>query len=181
MRTRTIRVRNTPSSVGAVPSPTAPSLFVQLIPIINPYDLPRPKADNLFNPDPSLYCASDADEQLIIKIPFRETCRIRSINFIGATGENRPTVVKIFANANQAMDFDEASDTRATQELKLTDADMDKDKSTPLRFVHFQRVRSLTIFIEDNAGGDITTLSNIEIYGSTINGIVVPEDGLKSC
>jgi hypothetical protein len=34
--------------------------------------------------------------------------------------------------------------------------------------VKFQRVKSLTFFIEDNAGGDVTALGGLEIMGQTV-------------
>ena len=39
---------------------------------------------------------SDADEQLLIYIPFRETCKIQSISLRAPTDGSGPATVKIF-------------------------------------------------------------------------------------
>jgi hypothetical protein len=38
----------------------------------------------------------------------------------------------------------------------------------PLQFVKYQRVKSLTLFIEDNQGGDITALGGLKFYGRPV-------------
>jgi hypothetical protein len=37
-----------------------------------------------------------------------------------------------------------------------------------LKFVNYQRVKSLTIFIEDNAGGDVSALGGLKIFGKPV-------------
>ena len=65
----------------------------------------------------------------------------------------------MFANVTNPLDFDDAENAPATQELEL-DAKL-LDTSIPLRFVKFQNVQNLTIFIKDNLGDeDVTALRN---------------------
>jgi hypothetical protein len=37
-----------------------------------------------------------------------------------------------------------------------------------LKFVNYQRVKSLTIFIQDNAGGDVSALGGLKIFGKPV-------------
>ena len=48
------------------------------------------------------------------------------------------------------LDFDDAENAPATQELELDAKQL--DVAIPLRFVKFQNVQNLTIFIKDNLG-----------------------------
>jgi hypothetical protein len=37
-----------------------------------------------------------------------------------------------------------------------------------LKFVQYQRVNSITMFVEDNNGGDITALGGLKFFGKTV-------------
>lgn len=97
---------------------------------------------------------------------------MHSIKFIeynrGSEPESNPTTVKIFANRNN-LGFEDVDDVDATTELELTSDDL-RESSEPLllKFVSYQRVKSLTIFIEDNAGGDVSALGGLKIYGKPV-------------
>lgn len=127
---------------------------------------------NLFIGDSRIGCKSDADEQLIIHIAFQEFVKVHSIKFIeynrGSEPESNPTIVKIFANRNN-LGFEDVDDVDATTELELTVDDL-RESAEPLllKFVNYQRVKSLTIFIEDNAGGEVTALGGLKIYGKPV-------------
>lgn len=55
------------------------------------------------------------------------------------------------------------------QSIKLTTADLQESSGAiDLYYVKFQRVKSLTFFIEDNAGGDVTAIGGLKIMGSTV-------------
>ena len=85
----------------------------------------------------------------------------------GSEPESNPATVKIFVNRNN-LGFEDVEDVDPTQEIELTSADL-SESSDPImtKFVKFQRVKSLTIFIEDNAGGDVSALGGLEIMGRT--------------
>lgn len=55
------------------------------------------------------------------------------------------------------------------QTLELTAADL-RESADPinLKYVKFQRVKSLTFFIEDNAGADISALGMLRMYGRPV-------------
>ena len=67
------------------------------------------------------------------------------------------------------MGFEDAEDRESTQTIDLTPFDLKEDADPILlKFVKFQRVRSLTFFVEDNAGGDVSALGGLKIFGKTV-------------
>ncbi|KAG7337252.1 PITH domain containing protein [Nitzschia inconspicua] len=127
---------------------------------------------NLFIGDSRLGCKSDTDEQLIIHISFQEFVKIKTIKFVafnnGENPEENPTTVKLYVNSANPLGFEDIDDVDPTQVFELTSEDL-RESSDPLmtKFVRFQRVRTLTIFIEDNQGGDVTALGGIRLMGRT--------------
>ena len=86
----------------------------------------------------------------------------------GAEVENNPTTVHIYVNRCN-LGFEDIEDVEPTQTLELTAADLKEDVDPiQLKFVKFQRVRSLTLFIEDNAGGDISSLGGLKLMGRPV-------------
>lgn len=127
---------------------------------------------NLFIGDSRLGCKSDADEQLIIHISFQETVKVHSIKFGefngGVDPELNPTTVRVFVNRNN-LGFEDIEDVDPTQELQLSAEDLKENADPiPLKFVKFQRVKSITLFIEENAGGDISALGGLRIMGRLV-------------
>lgn len=56
-----------------------------------------------------------------------------------------------------------------TQSVTLTTSDLQEiSDAIDLYYVKFQRVKSLTFFIEDNAGGDVTAIGGLKIMGRTV-------------
>jgi hypothetical protein len=121
---------------------------------------------------------SDTDEQLMLFIRFQSTLKVHSLHFtsIPPSGEEddatlRPKTLKIYKNRAQILGFDEADDSPATQEVELSTHDWDTKTGTAkvdLRFVNFQNVTSLVIFVVDGDGkGDETRLDRIRIIGET--------------
>lgn len=68
------------------------------------------------------------------------------------------------------MGFEDCEDLEATQMLELTEEDLDEQtsKPIPLKYVKFQRVTSITVFVEDNYGGDITELGMLKFFGRLV-------------
>lgn len=58
--------------------------------------------------------------------------------------ENAPRVLKLFANRT-SLGFSDAGDIEPTQTIELTDEDFEPSKEIELRFVKFQRVKSVTV------------------------------------
>lgn len=127
---------------------------------------------NLFIGDSRLGCKSDADEQLIIHIAFQDFVKVKSIKFVafnnGADPESNPSKVHLYVN-RENLGFEDCDDVDPTQTLHLTAEDL-KESADPinLKYVLYQRVKSLTIFIEDNQGGEITALGGLQLFGRTL-------------
>ncbi len=78
-----------------------------------------------------------------------------------------PTTIKLYINRD-SLGFSDAEDIEATQTLNLSPEDLQPGKVSPLKFVKFQRVSSLSVFVEENAGGDATSLS-VSVPGIVVN------------
>jgi len=124
---------------------------------------------NLFIGDELLYLQSDADEQLLISIPFGQTVKLKGISLVAPDNEGAPTTVKLFIN-QPSMDFSDAEDNTPTQVLELTPDDLTVDARTDLNYVKFQYVDHITVFIEANKGDvDNSVLSSLHFFGKTIH------------
>eukprot|EP01083_Nonionella_stella_P281577 958095_1 len=127
---------------------------------------------NLFIGDSRLGMQSDADEQLIIHLTFQEFVKVKSIKFMewnkGASPDMNPVTVHIHVNRNN-LGFEDIEDVDPAQSFTLTSGDLQEfSDAIDLYYVKFQRVKSLTFFIEDNAGGDVTAIGGLQIMGRTI-------------
>ncbi|GMJ11217.1 hypothetical protein like AT3G04780 [Hibiscus trionum] len=119
-----------------------------------------------YREDEGLNLESDADEQLLIYIPFNQVIKLHSIVVMGSE-EDGPKTVKLFAN-REHMGFSNVSDFPPSDTAVLSPDNL-KGKPVVLKYVKFQNVRSLTIFIEDNqSGSEITKVQKIALYGSTV-------------
>ncbi|XP_052194522.1 PITH domain-containing protein At3g04780 [Diospyros lotus] len=119
-----------------------------------------------YREDEGLNLESDADEQLLIYIPFIQVVKLHSIVIKGPEDEG-PKTVKLFAN-REHMGFSNVNDFPPSDTADLS-LDNIKGKPVLLKYVKFQNVRSLTIFVEDNqSGSDITKIQKIVLYGTTV-------------
>ncbi|KAJ3280325.1 hypothetical protein HK104_000751 [Borealophlyctis nickersoniae] len=111
---------------------------------------------------------SDVDEQLIIVIPFNQAVKLHSMKIVPA-GENAPRTIKTFINRPQTLSFDEADSVEPVETIEISAKDYESNGIIPLRFVKYQSVHSLTIFVEDNlSGSDETALKQIILYGTPV-------------
>jgi len=82
----------------------------------------------------------------------------------------RPKLIRLYSNKPHNLGFDEAEDTAATQEFELTEADWN-DKGTAsisLRFVKFQNINSLVMFVVSGDGeSEKVRLDRIRLIGET--------------
>ncbi|KAJ1975481.1 hypothetical protein H4R34_004316 [Dimargaris verticillata] len=136
---------------------------------------------NILTKDTS-HLESDVDEQLLIHIPFNQKVRLHSLKFEAPLGR-APKTVKVFINQPN-MGFEEVESMQETQLLELTDADYADDYATPLRFVRFQNVSSITLFIADNLGDEeVTAVQRIvpvgrPIESANVSNIKQSEEGM---
>ncbi|CAE1299300.1 PITH domain-containing protein At3g04780,Thioredoxin-like protein 1 [Acanthosepion pharaonis] len=105
------------------------------------------------------YLESDCDEQLIIFISFSQAVKLHSLK-IHAPNENGPKNIKLFTNQPITLDFDKAESMEPVQSFCLNPSDLEEGNVIELRYVKYQNVQNVTIFIKDNQGGMETTQIN---------------------
>ena len=112
------------------------------------------------------FLESDADEQLLIHVPFTEAVTIKSICFVGHHGGKAPRNVKMWVNKQaHDIDFDTAESATPTQEIKQLHEDFDGSCYYFTKRGKFNSVSSLTIFVQDNYGADTTRINFIGFKG----------------
>ncbi|KAK3725084.1 hypothetical protein LTR37_000595 [Vermiconidia calcicola] len=115
------------------------------------------------DPEPEL--KSDADEQLLMHIPFTAQIRLHSILIRTSETSSAPQNLKVFINQDN-LDFSTASDLPPTQKLDLPQSN--DVQEIPVKRALFNTVRSLDLFFEDNwshGEEDETRLSYIGFKG----------------
>ncbi|XP_032511726.2 thioredoxin-like protein 1 [Danaus plexippus] len=114
------------------------------------------------------HLASDCDEQLIINISFNQLVKIHSIK-MKAPSDKGPKSVKVFINQPRTLDFDQAAGNASVQDLEISLSDLEGNP-VPLKFVKFQSVQNIQLFIKDNQSGDeVTQIDHLAFYGSPIS------------
>ncbi|KAJ8679409.1 hypothetical protein QAD02_015196 [Eretmocerus hayati] len=115
------------------------------------------------------YLESDCDEQLIISITFTQVVKVHSI-IIKAPADKGPKDIKLFINQPRTIDFDLADSNTSVQDLTLSAKDIQEGNPVQLRYVKFQHVQNLQIFVKDNqSGSDTTQIDYLAIIGSPIS------------
>ncbi|KAH8815370.1 PITH domain-containing protein [Xylogone sp. PMI_703] len=122
---------------------------------------------------------SDTDEQLMLFVPFQSTLKVHTIQLTSLPPQSedddddvpmRPKTVNIYSNRPHILGFEEAEDIQVTQTITLSPSEWDATGTAtiPLRFVKFQYVTSLVLFIVDGEGsGDKVRLDRVRIIGET--------------
>jgi len=106
---------------------------------------------------------------------FNEFVKIKGLKFtaynVGNDPEMNPVKIHLHVNRNN-LGFEDIEDVDPAQTITLTSADLlESAPPIQLKYVKFQRVKSLTLFFEENAGDpDITALGALQIMGRTIMG-----------
>ena len=119
---------------------------------------------------------SDTDEQLMLFVPFQAALKLHTMDITSLPPSDddaimRPETLQLYTNRSTVLGFDEAEDTPATQTIHLQDSDWDAKTGTArveLRFVKFQNITSLVVFVAEGEGqGDKTRLDRIRLFGET--------------
>ena len=118
--------------------------------------------------DRSTYVESEEDDpQLLIHIPFICPVKIRAFTVIGGGDGLAPRELRAYIN-KEAFDIADAEQTRPVQEWTLAE-DPNAEIEYPTQFSKFQNVSKLTLFVNDNHGGDHTLISYIGLSGVSTN------------
>lgn len=137
---------------------------------------PTALTGNTKESNPADWIESDTDEQLMLYMPFQSTIKLHTIHITSIPAPEddaivRPKTISLFINQSHAMDFDEAEDTPAAQTIVIAEKDWDPKTHTAkleLRYVKFQNISSLTIFVSDGDGeGDKTRIDRVRLFGES--------------
>ncbi|KAI0485989.1 thioredoxin [Xylaria cf. heliscus] len=123
---------------------------------------------------------SDTDEQLLLFMPFNSASKLHTLQITSLPpAENdddeeeapmRPKTIKLFTNRPHNLGFDEADDIDPTQTIEIGESDWNSNGTAnlPLRFVRFQNITSLVIFVVDGDGdGDKVRLDRVRLIGES--------------
>jgi hypothetical protein len=123
---------------------------------------------NVFQGGSTLVCRSDADNQLILFVPFSQTVRLSAFSINGPKGNEQPVLVKLFVN-RPALGFEDVADVEPAQTCVITDTDLEKELK--LKVVKFGAVNSLHLFIEGPEGSDHVTVNSLAFFGQVTQGV----------
>ncbi|KAI4235422.1 MAG: hypothetical protein L6R40_006464 [Gallowayella cf. fulva] len=112
--------------------------------------------------DPEPMLESDADEQLLMFVPFTGVLKLHSILIRSSNGPSAPKTLKLFLNRDD-LDFSAATDLPPTQTLELSQTSEIQD--VPVKRTAFGNTYSLSLFFEDNYGADVTEIYWIGFKG----------------
>lgn len=119
---------------------------------------------------------SDTDEQLMLYVPFQSMVKLHTLQITSVPPTDdedapmRPAVIKLFTKLSHNLGFDEAEDLAATQEIELSEGDWNNEGTAniPLRFVKFQNINSLVVFVVAGDGSsEKTRIDRLRLIGES--------------
>ncbi|KAK3314957.1 PITH domain-containing protein [Apodospora peruviana] len=119
--------------------------------------------DQRLSAEPEL--ESDADEQLLINIPFTGQVKLHSILLRTSDSDSAPQTLKVIIN-REDIDFSSAEDITGTQVFELSRTS--EIQELPVKRVRFNAVRRIALFFPDNFGQgdeDVTRITYIGFKG----------------
>ncbi|OII75106.1 hypothetical protein cand_004670 [Cryptosporidium andersoni] len=131
-----------------------------------------PISNALFQSNLETYCSSLDDHELFIRFYFTQPMRLSSISFRLSEEDVKqgygPKLVKLFVNCESYSLYDAESED-STQEIKISKSQLITGEPIELRFVKFQNVSFLQIYVSENHGAEQTRIGRINIYGEQGN------------
>ncbi|KAI0346323.1 DUF1000-domain-containing protein [Trametopsis cervina] len=112
--------------------------------------------------DEELYLESDADDQMIIRIPFTGSVKLRALLLKAGPADQTPTKVALYNNADD-LDFSEISDRKPTQEFAVPQGR--EIGEYHVMAAKFPAVTSITLFFPQSQGADSTRIYYIGFLG----------------
>ncbi|KXJ97171.1 PITH domain-domain-containing protein [Microdochium bolleyi] len=109
--------------------------------------------------------ASDADEQILMTVPFTGQVKLHSILLRTSPSDSAPRTLRVFINRDD-LDFDSAEELQPTQEFELSQTSQVQE--LPVKRALFGKVQRLTLFFVDNFGDgdeDVTRVSYLGFKG----------------
>jgi hypothetical protein len=133
----------------------------QLKPLLNTARLPAAKEVGL---------VSDADSQMIIYIPLTNKSKVYSILLRKSASSDEdlqpPNKIKVWANTTGTISFDDAAQTASLHDSEIDNYDANGWAEIKLRYVRFQNVTSLLVFLDGDDEDESTALQRLVIVGN---------------
>jgi len=131
---------------------------------------------------PGSYLLSDVDEQLLLNVSFHQMVRIKALRVHSHEPSRGPLVVKVLVNQPSIgfEDVQDAQEPEVAQVVQLSEEDVRVGKPIPLRFVRFQSVNSVHLFVKSNQGGsDETRIDELDFIGTLAQSATRDLSGLR--
>ena len=115
----------------------------------------------------SVALRSDADEQLLLYVPFPSAVKLHSLAFT-APPSHAPRTLKVFINKPH-MTFNDVEGMCCTQAFEVSPG---QTQGTPIltKYVNFQFVTSVTLFLDkgedDELDDEVSAISKLQFFGS---------------
>ncbi|KAF8736592.1 hypothetical protein AX14_014326 [Amanita brunnescens Koide BX004] len=111
--------------------------------------------------DESLYIESEADDEIIVRVPFTGSVRLRAILLKAGPAPHTPSKVLLFAN-DMNLDFDDAADRVPTQEVNIVETRQVGEYA--IKTAKFSNVSSISLYFPSR-GPDCTDTTRIYYLG----------------
>ncbi|CBH11620.1 hypothetical protein, conserved [Trypanosoma brucei gambiense DAL972] len=128
------------------------------------------EAARIFDPakgDNDQPICSDADPELLLLIPLKEVCRIRSVSILGTNDDFAPSQVKLFCNPTSVVGFDSVRRLQHQEEIQLAQVSADDRIAYRLNPAKFSSAGCLGMLFEHSFGDDETHILRIELFGES--------------
>jgi len=113
--------------------------------------------------DENISIESDADDQLILRVPFTGNVKLRAILIKAGPGDQTPAKVAIFANED-SLDFEDAMSKPPTQEFDMPQGrEIGQYDVKPAKF---PSVSSVTLFFPASQGAETVQLYYVGFLGT---------------
>ncbi|KAI0084106.1 galactose-binding domain-like protein [Irpex rosettiformis] len=109
-----------------------------------------------------VYLESDADDQLILRIPFTGSVKLRALLLKAGPGDQTPAKVSLYSNAD-ALDFSEISDQKPTQEFEVPQGR--EVGEYHVMSAKFPATTSITLFFPASQGADTIRIYYVGFLG----------------
>lgn len=113
--------------------------------------------------DEAVAIESDADDQMILRIPFTGVVKLKSVLIKAGPGDQTPTRVALYANED-GLDFDDVAEKPSSQEFEMVQS---RDVGEyQVKASKFSNVTDVTLFFPASQGADTIQLYYIGFMGT---------------
>ncbi|KAH7106264.1 DUF1000-domain-containing protein [Auriculariales sp. MPI-PUGE-AT-0066] len=113
--------------------------------------------------DETISIESDADDQMILRVPFTGIVKLKSVLIKAGPGDQTPTRVALYAN-EEGIDFDDVATKQPTQEFELV---QNRDVGEyHVKATKFSNVSEISLFFPASQGAETIQLYYIGFMGT---------------